>query len=40
MFRKVDTKLILGVISVVDLIWGTQGLVTIILWVMYGIYRS
>lgn len=36
---KIKTPIILGVVSIVDIIFGTQGLVCLCLWAMYGLYK-
>lgn len=37
--NKVSTPVLLTIISIVDLIWGSQGGITFLLWVLYGIYK-
>lgn len=37
---NIDTKIILGIISIVDLIWGTHGGITFCLWLGYGLYKA
>ncbi len=37
---KIDTKIILGAISIVDIWIGkSEGILTLALWVAYGIYK-
>lgn len=36
--KKIPTTVLLTFISVADLIWGSHGIVTVILWICYGIF--
>ena len=38
--NKLTTIQILGIISVVDLIFGSHGAVTLLLWLGYAIYKA
>jgi len=37
---KIDTKILLFLLSVLDLLFGSGGAVTIVLWLAYGFYKS
>lgn len=39
MIMKIDTKILLTIISVMDMVYGSHGGVTLLLWIGYGIYK-
>ena len=38
--RKLTTIEVLSIISIVDLIFGSHGGVTVVLWIGYGVYKN
>lgn len=36
---KITTRVILGTVSIADIIFGTHGFVCLCLWVLYGFYK-
>jgi len=36
---KITTPIILGMVSIADIIFGTHGFVCLCLWVSYGLYK-